>query len=79
MNMSPKFWLSQCSLQIGDANIRNIIPRLLEIPNDVYVLLSQIVIGWSSFSPEYCKLIGWYWETIRRQLSIKVTILIHSR
>ena len=32
--------------------------HLLEIPNDVYSLLSQILIGWSLYSRELRKLIG---------------------
>ena len=31
----------------------------LEIPNDANMLLSQILIGCSLLSQEYCKLIGW--------------------
>ena len=33
---------------------------LLDILNDADMLLRQILIGCSSLSQEYCKLIGWY-------------------
>ena len=33
---------------------------VLEIPNDAYATLSQNLIGCSTLSQEYCKLIGWY-------------------
>ena len=39
----------------------------LEIPNDPYPALSQNLIGCSTLSQEYWKLIGWSWETVRRQ------------
>ena len=39
--------------------------RLLGIPNDAYMLLSQILIGCSLLSQE---LIGWYWKIMRRQI-----------
>ena len=32
---------------------------VLEIPNDAYTILSQILIGSSTLSQEHCKLIGW--------------------
>ena len=41
---------------------------VLEIPNDAYTTLSRNLIGCSTLSQEYCKLIGWYWEKMRRQL-----------
>ena len=42
--------------------------HLLEIPNDVHMLLSHILIGCLTFSEEYCKLIGLYWKIMIRQL-----------
>ena len=36
--------------------------HLLEIPNDVCSLLSQILIGWSLYSRELRKLIGLHWR-----------------
>ena len=32
---------------------------VLEIPYDAYTALSQNLIGWSTLSQEYFKLIGW--------------------
>ena len=40
----------------------------MEIPNDAYTTLSRNLIGGSTLSQEYCKLIGWYWKIMRRQL-----------
>ena len=37
-----------------------------------YMLLSQILIGWHLLSQEFCRLIGWYWIIIKRQL-LKLT------
>ena len=33
---------------------------VLQIPNDADTTLNQNLIGWSTLSQEYCKLIGWY-------------------
>ena len=41
---------------------------VLEIPNDAYTTLSPKLIGCSTFGQEYCRLIGWYWRIMRRQL-----------
>ena len=41
---------------------------VLEIPNAAYTTLSRNLIGCSIPSKEYCKLIGWYWKIVRRQL-----------
>ena len=41
---------------------------LLEIPNDAYTILSQNLIGYSTLSQEYCKLIGCLWKIMRHQL-----------
>ena len=38
---------------------------LLEIPHDGYMLLSQILIGCSTLSQEYSKLICLYWKIMR--------------
>ena len=42
----------------------------IEIPNDihVYTTLSENLIGCSTLSQRYCKLIGWYWIIMRAQL-----------
>ena len=41
-------------------------PYFLEIPNDVYITDTQsILIGCSTLSQEYCKLIGLYWKIMR--------------
>ena len=49
--------------------------HLLEIPNDVHMLLRHILIGCLTLSEENCKLIGWYWKIISRQL-YTITFLI---
>ena len=41
---------------------------MLEIPNDAYTTLSRNLIDCSTLSQEYCKLIGWYWKIMKRQL-----------
>ena len=41
---------------------------ILEIPNDAYATLSQNLMGCSTLSQEYCKLIGRYWKIMRKQL-----------
>ena len=41
---------------------------VLEIPNDAYTTLSQNLMGCSTLSQEYCKLIGRYWKIMRKQL-----------
>ena len=41
---------------------------VLEIPNDAYTTLSRNLIGCSTLSQEYCKLIGSYRKIMRRQL-----------
>ena len=41
---------------------------LLKIPNDAYTTLKSILIGCSTPSQEYCKLIGLYRKCMRRQL-----------
>ena len=38
---------------------------MLEIPNDAYTTLSQNLIGCSTLSQKYCKLIGWYKKMIQ--------------
>ena len=43
---------------------------VLKIPIDGYTTLSPNLIGCSALSQEYCKLIGWYWKIMRRQLWI---------
>ena len=42
--------------------------QVLEIRNDVYITLSQNVIGSSTLSQEYCKLIGQMCKIVRRQI-----------
>ena len=41
---------------------------VLEIPNDASTILSQNLIGCSTLSQEYCKLIGWHCKVMGRQL-----------
>ena len=42
---------------------------VLEIPNDGYTALCQfLLINCSTLSQQDCKLIGWCWDTMRRQL-----------
>ena len=43
-------------------------PYLLEIPNHAIYDTQSILIGCSTLSQEYCKLIGLYWKSMRRQL-----------
>ena len=40
---------------------------LLEITNDAYTTLQSILIGCSTLSQEYCKLIGLYLKLMRKQ------------
>ena len=39
--------------------------KRMEIPNDAYRLHSQILIGCSLRSQQYCELIAWYWKIMR--------------
>ena len=41
---------------------------VLEISSDVYTTLSRNLISCLILSQEYCKLIGWYWKIMWRQL-----------
>ena len=56
INLYISCWVSPC------------IDLVLEIPNDAYTTLSPNLIGCSTLSQEYCKLISWYWNIMRRQL-----------
>ena len=55
----------------------------LEIPNEAYMLHSQFLIGCSLLSEEWCKLIGWYWRIMRRQVNTltcpyRITMIIYT-
>ena len=41
---------------------------ILEFPKVAYTALCQHLIGCSTLSQEFCKLIGWYWKIMRWQL-----------
>ena len=52
---------------------------VLEIPNKAwYTALSWNLIGCSTLSQEYCKLIGWYWKIMRRQFWTLKCPIIHT-
>ena len=53
---------------IGHGVVIGIISYLLEIPSDAYIIPGQNLIGCSSLSHKYCKLVGLYWKLMRRQL-----------
>ena len=61
-------YFSLCPSIIGHVNIgiAFICSFLLEIPNDAS--LSQFWLAVQHSRQEYCKLIGWYWKIMRRQL-----------
>ena len=40
--------------------IMELFSYVLEIPNNADTILNPNLIGWSTLSHEYCKLIGWY-------------------
>ena len=40
----------------------------LDIANDPNILLNWILIGWLLLCHRWCKLIGWYWVLLGRQL-----------
>ena len=45
---------------------------LMDTLDDVYKLTSQMVIGCSFFSQEFCKQIGRYWLIMRRLLYVMI-------
>ena len=46
----------------------------LEIPNDAYTTLSRNLIGCSTLSQEYCKMIGFYWKIINETASSNINM-----
>ena len=61
-------WGYYSQFWIGHVNI-GIIFWIMEIPNDAFILLSQILSGCSTLSHENRKWIGWYWIKMRRLLN----------
>ena len=56
-----------CDSPLGHVNI-GLSSDMLEIPNDAYTTLSQNLIGCLTRGQENCKLMGWYWIIMGKQL-----------